>query len=111
MSTVQGVYKELNLVESVTADGDYPSTGYFTHQGDGAIAIYGTFDGASIAFVFFTEKPNGDLAEMPVSTDWTFSAAHEATRFSFPSDMPYKIRVSTAGASTDVGVNLHKVLV
>jgi hypothetical protein len=106
---IQGKYGELNIVENLTANGDYPAGEYLTLQGDNAIAIYGTFNGATLSFVFFTEKADESLAEMPVSTDFTFTAAPELQRFSFPAHAPFKIRIASAGGSTDLSVNLHEV--
>jgi hypothetical protein len=107
---IQGKYKELNMVENLTANGDYPSDSYLTLQGDRAIAIYGDFDGATLSFVFYTEKSDGNLSELPVSTDFTFTSIPDLQRFSFPVDAPFKIRIASAGASTDLSVNVHQVL-
>lgn len=110
MSAIQGNHKELNLVENMTANADYPTESYLSLSGDHAIAIYGTFDTATLQFVFFTEKANGDLEEMPSSADFQFTAVPELQRFSFPKDAPFKIRVSSVGASTDLSVNAHKLI-
>jgi len=106
---LQGKYGELNVAENLTANGDYPADSYLTLQGDRAIAIYGAFDGATLSFVFFTEKSDETLFELPVSTDFTFTSVPDLQRFSFPAQTPFKIRVSDAGASTDLSVNLHAV--
>lgn len=106
---IQGAYKEINLVEDMTTNGDYPSDSYLTMNGDYSIAVYGTFDTATLQFVFFTENSAGALVEMPTSTDFAFTTAPEAQRFSFPNQMPFKIRISSAGASTDLSVNVHSL--
>ena len=106
---IKGKYKELSLVEGLTANGDYPSDSYLTLQGDRAIAIYGEFDTATLSFVFYTEKSDGNLSELPVSTDFTFTSIPDLQRFSFPADCPFKIRVASVGASTDLSVNVHLV--
>jgi len=107
---IQGSYKELNAIEGVTTNGDYPSGRYLSVSGDHAIAVFGTFDTATLEFVFFTEDSNGDLVELPTSTDFTFTSAPELQRFSFPKDAPFKVRVSSVGASTNLSVNLHKLI-
>jgi len=99
-------YATLNVINSVTANGDYPAGAYLTMADDRAIAIYGAFDGATLSFVFFTEQVDETLSELPVSTDFTFTSIPELQRFSFPESCPFKVRISGAGASTDLSVNL-----
>jgi len=41
-------YDERNIVENMTADGDYPAAGYLYHTGDFCIATYGDFGGACL---------------------------------------------------------------
>lgn len=112
MSTRKGEYNEFNLIENLTANGDYsrPGTTHMTLQGEHALAFYGTFDGATVSIVFFTETSTGTLEEMPVSADWTFTAAPEPSAFNFPKDMPFVVRVTAAGASTDVSINAHQLV-
>jgi len=109
MSSVAGKFKDPYLVEGATADGDYPSQLYTTLDGDHVIGIYGTFDTATLAFVFFNERPDGTFVEMPISTDFTFTSAPDAQRFSFPKNMPFVVRVSSVGATTDLSVNVYQV--
>ena len=109
MSSVSGRFKDPYLLENATANADYPAEGHTNLSGDYTIAIYGTFDTATLAFVFFIDHPDGSFTEMPIDTDFTFTDFPDAERFSFPVDMPFRIRVSSVGASTDLSVNVYKV--
>lgn len=99
-------YRLDTLAQNITSNGDYPNNPVLV-QGDRSIALYGTFDGATVELVLHTEGPNG-VVELPVSTDLTFTAAEAPSKYSFPEGMPVLVRVSNAGASTDISVNLHK---
>lgn len=112
MSTRKGEYNEFNLIENLTTNGDHsrPGTTHMTLQGEHALAFYGAFNGATLSIVFFTETAGGTLEEMPVSADWTFTAAPEVSAFNFPKDMPFVVRVTGAGASTDISINAHAIL-
>ena len=111
MSTRKGEYKEFNLIEGITTNGDHSRSGnYMTLQGEHALAIYGTFDGATVSFVFFTEKSDGGFEELPVSADWTFTSAPEIQGYSFPQHMPFVVRVADAGAGTDISINAHAIV-
>ena len=109
MSSISGRFKNPYLVENATANGDYPSELYTTLDGDYVIGIYGEFDTATLEFVFFNERPDGTFVEMPISTDFTFTGVPSAQRFSFPKHMPFRVRVSSVGASTDLSVNVYQV--
>lgn len=109
MSGISGNYKELNIVENITANGDYPTDQYLKYGGEAAIAMYGAIDTATVEFVFFTEKSDETLEEIGTPTDFSFTEFPLPAAYSFPDDMPFKIRVSSAGASTDVSINLHRV--
>lgn len=100
-------YDNDKLVQNATANGDYPADPVNV-KGYRSIAIYGTFDGATVEFVFHTEDSTGTLQELPVSTDLTYTAAEAPSKYHFPSGMPVKVRVSSAGVSTDISINLHK---
>ena len=99
-------YKREVLVTNLTADGDYPASPVSV-SGDKSIAIYGTFDGATVEIIMHTEDKEGTLQELPVSTDLTYTAAEAPQYYKFPDGMPIKVRVSSAGASTDISINLH----
>lgn len=105
----QGKYKEINLIENATANGDFPADDYKVLSGEYSLAIYGTFDGATVQIVFFSEKSDGSLQELPTSTDFQFTDFPEPQRFTFPRWMPFKVRVSGAGASTALSVNAHEI--
>lgn len=100
-------YKRDVLVENITADGDYPSGYSVEVTGDRSIAMYGTFDGATVQFIFHTEDSDGNLQELPALTDLTYTAAEGPHFYRFPEGMPVKVRVSGSGASTDISINLH----
>lgn len=105
---MRGRYQEANVVSNLTANGDYPAN-HILIGGARSIALYGTFDGAVLQIVLFTERPDGTLEELPISTDLTYTAAEAPAVYQFPQDMPAKIRIGSAGLNTDVSVNIHRV--
>ena len=109
MSGISGKYKELKIVENITANGDYPAGRYLNYGGEAAIAMYGTMDTATVEFVFFTEKSDETLHEIGTPADFSFTEFPLPAAYSFPDQMPFKIRVSSVGASTDISINLHRV--
>lgn len=109
MSGISGNYKELDVVENITSDGDYPVGRYINYRGDAAIAMYGDIGTATVSFVFFTEKSDGSLVEVGTPADFSFTSFPLPASYSFPDQMPFKIRVSGADASTDISINLHRV--
>lgn len=104
-----GNYSETNLIGSATADGDYPSSDHHVAQGDRIISMFGDLGGATVKFIFFTEKPDGSFEEMPDSPDWEFTAKPAPERFSFSESLPFRIRVTGSTGATDFGVNMHEL--
>lgn len=101
-------YKNITLAENVTANGDYPADPVLI-EGEKSIAMYGTFDTATVEIVLFTQRPDGTLEELPISTDLTYTEAEAPSVYTFPKGMPAKVRVSSVGVSTNISVNIHDV--
>lgn len=106
---MSGKFHETNIVNGVTGNGDFPVDGLITAKGDRIISFFGDLGGANVKFVFFCEKPGGELEEMPESPDWEFTSKPAPERYSFSYTLPFKIRVSGATGSTNFGISLHEL--
>ena len=94
------------LASGIEADSD---TNHGGLSGSGVIAIAGTFDGATVKIIFKTRNSAGEFVEMPETTALTFTSAPEPAVTRFPLLAPVIVRVSGAGAGTNLRVAVHRV--
>lgn len=102
------LYAETNLIDAITANGDYPET-MLALKNDRVLGFYGNLGGATVSFIFFTEKPDETFVELPASPDWTFASIPAVERFAFSKTLPFKVRVTGATGTTNFGINTHEL--
>lgn len=94
----------MTTLATITANGD--SAVLDSLNGNYAVSVEGTFDSATVQFVFLDEDDN-ELT--PNATDWSFTAAPEFPQsFGFPANMKFLIRTSGAVTAPSLTVKAFK---
>jgi len=103
-------YNVTEVITDITGNGTFPALedAPLLLGGHCVLAMYGALGGATVEFVFYTQKPDGTLVELPVPDVWQFTALPAPEWYAFSASLPFRIRVS-GGTGVNFGVNAHKL--
>ncbi|QFS86641.1 MULTISPECIES: hypothetical protein [unclassified Marinobacter] len=108
---MSGKYSESTVLDGITTDGVYPPVedDAINISGDVILGFYGSFGPATVKIIFETEKPNGEMEQLPEHPDWVFTEKPGPEKFRFSKTLPFRLVVSGSDGNTNFGLNIHNL--